>query len=67
MSTKQKLLVDTSLFIVPGGTKRDVRRLKERAQRAQDEGSVEIVDISSLNGKYDVALARAVRTAAPRR
>lgn len=54
-----KLLVDTSLFILPGGTKGDMRRLRERAKRAEGEGTIEIVDISSLSGKYEVKSAPA--------
>jgi hypothetical protein len=54
-----KLVVDTNLFLLPGGTKGDMRRLKERAQRAEDEGLVKIVDISSADGKYEIAATSA--------
>lgn len=42
-----KLIIDPHLLIVPGGTKRDERRLRERIEQAEREGWVTITCFAS--------------------
>ena len=49
----RKLTIDPDLFMLVGGTKRDRRRLLDRAERAEREGLVTIVDLVPTTGRGD--------------
>ena len=43
----RKLVIDPKLFALTGGTKRDRERLQERVDKAEQDGLVTVVDLST--------------------
>ena len=43
----RKLVIDPKLFVLTGGTKRDRERLQERVDKAEEDGLVTVVDLST--------------------
>jgi len=43
----RKLVIDPKLFMLTGGTKRDRERLQERVDKAEEDGLVTVVDLST--------------------
>lgn len=60
----RKLTIDPGLFMLPGGSKKDRQRLIERAERAEREGLVTIVDVEPGTSVKQSVTSRRRRTRA---